>query len=309
MAISYRRLLRLGLLLLLRWAEAATTTLTSKHVLQVARLAARDAGTHLAARVGKAAVLATKQDAADLVTAVDGECQDMIEAHVRAAFPTHAMLGEESVPPGVDAAMAALAELQQKAEWIWIVDPIDGTTNFVSGLPLCAVSIGITRRGERMGAAVYDPFRDELFTAWRGEGAWLNEERMSAGPVESLSDAVLCACSPHSARSIGPALRSIAELMPRSRSLRILGSGVLNFAWVACGRLSAYWEPELAPWDCAAGTLLIEEAGGTVSALDGTPYTLLTPAVLGCASGIHAELVEALLRADAAARDADADDM
>ena len=110
------------------------------------RLAARDAGTHLAARVGKAAVLATKQDAADLVTAVDGECQDIIEAHVRTAFPSHAMLGEESVPPGVDAAMAALADLQREAEWIWIVDPIDGTTNFVQSLPLVGISIGVARR-------------------------------------------------------------------------------------------------------------------------------------------------------------------
>ena len=93
-----------------------------------------------------------------------------------------------------------------------------------------------------------------------------------------------------------------------ARSVRLLGSGVLNFAWVACGRLGAYWEPELAPWDSAAGTLLIEEAGGTVSALDGTPYTLLPPAVLGCASGIHTELVDALLSADAAGRDDD-DDM
>jgi len=276
-------------------------TLTQPELL-VGREAALKAGRHLVARVG-AEVLETKLDAADLVTAVDQECQDIIEASIRDAYPTHALLGEESIPPGVEAAMAALTNLQKTAEWVWIIDPIDGTTNFVQGLPLCAVSIGITHKGERKGAIVYDPFRDELYCAWAGEGATLNGEPIRASDVGTLGEAVLCACSPHSKRSMQPALRSINELMPLARSIRILGSGVLNFAWVACGRLSAYWEPELAPWDSAAGTLLIQEAGGRVSALDGTVYTLQTEGVLGCASGIHGELVAAFTRADATARD------
>ena len=281
------------------WLLVAVDALTnSKAPLDVAISAARAAGSHLVTRVG-AEPIATKLDAADLVTAVDKECEEIIGSHVRAAFPSHALLGEESVEPGIDAAMAALATLQQEAEWLWIVDPIDGTTNFVSGMPLSAVSIGITHAGERMGAVVYDPFRDELFTAWRGEGAMLNGQRMRTSCVETLAEAVLCACSPHRPAAMAPALRSIAAVMPRARSVRILGSGVLNFAWVACGRLAAYWEPELAPWDSAAGTLLIEEAGGTVSDMDGSPYVLSTRAVLGCASGIHHELQQTLAEAEA----------
>ena len=216
-------------------------------IMDVATSAAREAGRHLTSRVGSAAVLDTKLDSADLVTAVDKECQDMIESRIRENFPDHALLGEESVPPGVDAAMEALSKID--SEYVWIIDPIDGTTNFVSGIPLCAVSIGVSYQGERQYAVVYDPFRDELFSAVRGGGATLNGEPMRASSVSELREAVLCACSPHSERSVGPALRSIGELMPRARSIRILGSGVLNFAWVACGRLGAYWEPEPAPWD------------------------------------------------------------
>ena len=275
-------------------------------IMDVATSAAREAGRHLTSRVGSAAVLDTKLDSADLVTAVDKECQDMIESRIRENFPDHALLGEESVPPGVDAAMEALSKID--SEYVWIIDPIDGTTNFVSGIPLCAVSIGVSYQGERQYAVVYDPFRDELFSAVRGGGATLNGEPMRASSVSELREAVLCACSPHSERSVGPALRSIGELMPRARSIRILGSGVLNFAWVACGRLGAYWEPELAPWDSAAGTLLVQEAGGAVSDLAGSKYTLQSVGVLACASGIHGDLIDAFRRCDATGREPLAED-
>ena len=277
-------------------------------LLRVGVEAAYAAGVHLLDSVGSAEVKATKLDRADLVTAVDGECQEIIEARIRALEGVHSILGEESVPPGADAAVAALQErlgpAAKDGEWLWIIDPIDGTTNFVAGLPLCAVSIGITdaRSGARMGAVVLDPFRDECFTAWRGAGAWLNGEPMRCSEVSDLADAVVCGCSPK-LHAVSSALRGLAVLMPQVRSIRILGSGVLNFAWVACGRLSAYWEPELAPWDTAAGTLLIEEAGGAVTDLDGSPYTLATRAVLGSASGVHTALLGALEEADALTAD------
>ena len=278
-----------------------SSTMATPQIMDVAITAAKKAGQHMASRVGATALLQTKLDSADLVTAVDRECQDMIESHIRQHFPDHALLGEESVPPGVDAAMKALSQISD--DYIWIIDPIDGTTNFVSGLPLCAISIGVAHCGERQFAVVYDPFRDELFSAEAGRGALLNGQPIFASDVNTLRDSVLCACSPHSERSIGPALRSIAELMPRARSIRILGSGVLNFAWVACGRLSAYWEPELAPWDSAAGTLLVQEAGGRVSDLAGEEYTLQTVGVLACAAGIHCELVDSFEECNATSRE------
>jgi myo-inositol-1(or 4)-monophosphatase len=273
--------------------------------LDVARSAAIAAGQHMVQRIG-AKVLATKLDKADLVTAVDRECQEIVEATIQQAFPTDLMLGEESVPPGIDAAMEALQARLLEAgsdSYLWIIDPIDGTTNFVNSMPLSVVSIGIAHRGSRVGAVVYDPWRDELFCAWKGEGATLNGEPMHVAEVDDLGDAVLCAPSPHSKQAQGPALRSIVALMPVARSIRVLGSGVLNFAWVACGRLSAYFEPELAPWDTAAGTLLIEEAGGVVTDMDGSPYDLSTKAVLASAPGVHGELQRALQDARAVRSD------
>lgn len=274
-------------------------------LLRVGVEAAGAAGAHMLGRLGAAEVLSTKADRADLVTAVDGECQQIIAeriAALRGDGATHLLLGEEDVAPGVTAAMAALREKLADGggggggeRWLWVVDPVDGTTNFVAGMPLCAVSIGIVAvpSGERMGAVVLDPFRGELFAAWRGRGAYLNDARMECSPVAELADAVVCGASPK-LHAVPEALRGLAAVMPRCRSVRILGSGVLNFAWVACGRLGAYFEPELAPWDTAAGTLLIEEAGGTVSGLDGGAFDLETRAVLGSAAGIHTELLRLL---------------
>ena len=198
-------------------AAAATHPL-----LRVGVEAAYAAGQHLLDSLGSAEVKATKLDRADLVTAVDGECQEIIEARIRAWEGVHSLLGEESVPPGADAAVVALQEMLGPAaaegEWLWIIDPIDGTTNFVAGLPLCAVSIGIAdaRSGARMGAVVLDPFRDECFTAWRGAGAWLNGEPMRCSEVSELSDAVVCGCSPK-LHAVSSALRGLAELMPQVR--------------------------------------------------------------------------------------------
>ena len=208
-------------------------------LLRIGADAALAAGRHMTARLGKAEVLSTKLDWADLVTAVDGECQEIIEERIHALDRgTHLLLGEESVPPGVDAAMEALRELLVAAsarpppdattsadaasggstngadgEWLWIIDPIDGTTNFVQGLPLCAVSIGVAdaRSGARLGAIVLDPFRDELFCAWRGRGAYLNGEPIACSDVTALSDAVLCGCSPK-LHAVGAAVRSSAAL-------------------------------------------------------------------------------------------------
>jgi len=271
-------------------------------VLAVAQAAAVDAGRTM--RLARRVEVKTKANAKDLVTATDAECQRIVEASIRASFPDHAFLGEEDVPPGPQGAALALASVAEE-EWAWIVDPIDGTTNFASDLALSCVSIGVVRRGERVGGVVHDPYRDETFVAWRGEGATLNGRPISVSAAPTLEQAVVCAPSPNQPSSMGPALRSIAALMPRVRSVRVLGSGVLAFAWVACGRLSAYYEHELASWDCAAGTLLVQEAGGAVSHTDGSEYSLRTRAVLASNGIVHDELVGLLAEAGASRRDPD----
>ena len=270
---------------------------TADAVLSVARAAATEAGRHMITRRG-AAVETTKLNVRDLVTAVDGECQEIIARHVRDAFPEHALLGEEDIPPGPEAAAAALDEMLQN-EWLWIIDPIDGTTNFASDLPMSVVSIGVAHRGERCGACVYDPWRDERYEAWRGAGATLNGRPLRVAAAQTLEEAVVCSPCPNNPAAMVPAIRSIEALMPRARSLRVLGSGVLNFAWVACGRLAAYYEHELACWDTAAGTLLVQEAGGTVTHTDGAPFDLRTRSVLASNGALHDALLEVLRDADA----------
>lgn len=252
---SHRPIHPMAPLLLWLATSAFSSTLPSNQMLAVGQAAAVAAGRHMLSNAG-AAVQTTKLDARDLVTRVDGECQEIVESTIRSYFPGHTLLGEESVEPGWPAACAAAAALGA-AEWAWIIDPIDGTTNFVSGMPLSVVSIGIANFGVPTGAVVYDPYREELFSAWAGRGATLNGSPISVSSSASLSRSVVCAPCPHSAAAMGPALRSIHAAMPLVRSVRIIGSGVLNLAWVACGRLEAYWEHELAPWDTAAGVVLV----------------------------------------------------
>jgi myo-inositol-1(or 4)-monophosphatase len=276
---------------------AAVLPTMQAEMLSLARSAATEAGRYMVARSG-ADVTTTKLSARDLVTAVDEHCQEIVESRIAASYPSHRCLGEESVAPGIESAVAAAQELYA-SEWSWIIDPVDGTTNLVAGIPMSVVSIGIARHGVPLGAVVFDPYREELFEAWRGQGATLNGQPISVSRAEHLADAVVCAPCPHSPTSMPPALRSINAAVPRARSVRILGSGVLNLCWVACGRLSAYWEHELACWDTAAGTLLVQEAGGRVSDTDGTPFTLTTRSVLASNGATHDELRAMLASADA----------
>ena len=272
-------------------------------VLSVAEAAAREAAAVVAAKVG-ADVIKSKASRGDLLTAVDGEVQRLIEGRVRAAFPRHAFLGEESVGAGPEASAAALraAVGAVDSEWLWIVDPIDGTTNFVQGLPLVGVSIGVARRiagtWDLAVGVIADPFAGELFAATAGGGATLDGAPIRVGS-EELVDAVVATGFAPTPRSLAPMLRGAAAVGARARALRVLGSAAIMLAWVACGRLSAYFEADLNAWDTAAGALLVREAGGKVSALDdGAPaFDLATRAVLASNAAAHAELQKALAEA------------
>jgi len=270
-------------------------------VLSTACAAAREAGVIMRDRLG-ADVVETKAGFKDLLTEVDALCQQAIEAAVSARHPSHAFLGEESVKPGVDASSAALGSVAE-SDWLWVVDPIDGTTNFASGLPLSAVSIGIACKGELVAGVIYDPFRDELFSATVGGEATLNGEPMRVSKATRMQEVVLAAGSPPNPRSLAPALRGVVALSPRVRTVRMIGSAAIMMAWVACGRLTAYFEPDLNAWDTAAGAVLVRAAGGRVTGLDGSEFELRTRTLL-CSNGdTHDELLEALTDADAIALD------
>lgn len=212
------------------------------------------------------------------------------------SFPTHDFLGEEDVPPGRDASAAAIeAKLANCASgWLWIVDPIDGTTNFVHGMPLSMPSIAATYQGEVMIGVIYDPHRDELFTATRGGGSFLNGNPIHVGLQSTLGDAVVAMGSPPAEESMAMSLRGVQALMPKVRTIRMIGSAALMLAWVANGRLTAYWEYDLSSWDISAGALLIQEAGGKFTDLAGVDFTLRTRKICATNGKIHDELLGVL---------------
>ena len=245
-------------------------------ILAVAAEAAREAGRLIVEKVG-AEVVQSKAFAADLLMAVDKECEDVIRAIVSERFPDHEFLGEETA----DSSSASSGSLVSSEGWLWIVDPIDGTTNFAAGQPLSAVSIGIAYAGQLRVGVIHDPFRDELFSATCGGGAQVNGTAISVSGADALVDAVVASGAPPNPCSAAPCLRAMSLLAPpRSRTLRILGSAAINFAWVACGRLDAYFEPDLNSWDSAAGALIVQEAGGRVTSCVGEPYNLTTRLVI-----------------------------
>jgi len=261
----------------------------------VASEAARAAGRIIAKKIG-AEVVKTKAFAADLLTEVDGECEEVIRATVRQAFPEHGFLGEETA-----GTPEATAEQLKVPGWLWVVDPIDGTTNFAAGQPLSAVSIGVSRDGILRVGVIYDPFRDELFSAIVGKGTHLNGKaiRVSQG-IKNLEHAVIASGAPPNPKSAAPCFRAMSLLAPpRTRTIRILGSAAVNFAWVACGRLDAWFEPDLNAWDSAAGALLVREAGGRVTDCLGIEYVLGTRPVCASNGAVHAELLGVIAEAGA----------
>jgi len=224
---------------------------------------------------------------ADIVTVADRQAERAIFRRVHAAFPDHAFLGEES--GGDDF---------RHAEYCWVVDPIDGTTNFAHGALFFSVSIGLLHRGERLMGLVIDPSRDEWFFARRGGGAFLSGKRMRVSRVRSLSSSLLVTGFPHgSRRNIGHYMRIIEHMQVRSHGVLRLGSAAISLAWVACGRLEVYWDEDVQPWDMAAGLLLIEEAGGRCTRFDRRRMTLDGRQFLTSNGLVHAATRREILKA------------
>lgn len=205
-------------------------------------------------------------------------------------------MGEEDVPPGRDASAAAIDSklLENSNRWLWIVDPIDGTTNFVHGMPLCMPSIAATLDGEVLVGVIYDCHRNELFTAIKGRGSFMNGKKIVVGPQEALGDAIVAMGSPPGMQSMENSLKGVAALMPKVRTIRMLGSAALMLAWVANGRLTCYWEYDLSSWDIAAGALLIQEAGGKFTDLSGNDFTLRTRKICGSNGKVHDAVLQVL---------------
>ena len=249
----------------------------------VAVEAARQAGAFLRSRFGTRPAVSYKGSPTNLVTEMDRGAEVIILDAIRRRFPGHSVLAEES-------GVLAGAEPHR-----WIVDPLDGTTNYAHGFPIYGVSIALERDGVLEVGVIYDPSREEIFVAERGRGATLNGARLRVSATPVLGESLLGTSYPNDIREAPrDNLPEHAGLMYRCRSVRSIGSAVLGLAAVAAGRLDGYWEQRLGAWDVAAGALLIREAGGTVTAVGGAPLDLATPSITASNGLIHAEIVEAL---------------
>lgn len=256
--------------------------------------AARAAGDLILQGMG-ADVRATKANFRDVVTEVDKACQEVVEQRLKAAFPDHAFLGEEDVPPGREAASAATTEALGGDAWCWVVDPVDGTANLAAGIPLCAVSIALVKQGEVQVGVVYEPSRDECFSAVKGCGATLNGAPLSTSNAATVQEAIVATGCPPDPAIFPLALRSVERLGPHVRGLRMLATAAIAYSWVAAGRFSSYVAFDINAWDFAAGKLLVEEAGGVVTALDGEPLALSARDTV-CSNGaaVNGEIIRLL---------------
>jgi len=255
----------------------------ARHLAAAVR-AAKLAGEVLMELRGKVTV-ERKSGHRDLVTEADRRAEAAIRQVLAAAFPDHGILGEETgATPGRD-------------DYRWIVDPLDGTTNYAHGMPLFATSIALERDGQLLVGVVHFPALNETYTAVRGRGAWRNGEPLRVSGETRLENALLVTGFPH---DFGPGkannLDHLEALVPRSRGMRMLGTAATDLVYVASGVFDAYWDLDNAPWDVAAGVLLVEEAGGRVTDMDGGPLDLMNPRILASNGHLHDELLAVLRR-------------
>lgn len=255
--------------------------------LDAAEQAARQAGAVLLDWSGCFSV--AHKGPADLVTEADRAAEETIVGVLQRRFPSDAILAEEGT-----VAAAAVGPSGKSNGRRWIIDPLDGTTNFVHGLPFFAVSIGLEANGDLVAGVVYDPVRKELFRGAVRHGARRNGVPITVSGAASLRDALVTVGVPGDPDEQEVATASTARVSKRSRGVRRLGSAAMALAYVAAGRMDGYWAPRLRPWDLAAGIPLVLAAGGQATNLDGGAFRIETPDVVASNGLLHAELVAAI---------------
>ncbi len=249
---------------------------------EVALEVARRAGQLLREGFGSNHRFSLKTSRLDLVTEYDRAAEELIIKAIRSEFPQHGLLGEEG------------SSYRADSEYRWLIDPLDGTTNFAHGYPVFAVSIALARGEELLLGVVYNPVLEELFFAERGRGASLNGSPIRVSEIDSLSRALLATGFPYDPGRIGLNLRLFERFIYRAQAIRRDGSAALNLCYVACGRFDGFWELDLKPWDIAAGALIVREAGGKVTDFRGRGFSLYGNEVLASNGRLHPEMVAVL---------------
>lgn len=215
----------------------------------------------------------------DLVTEADRASERLIVDRLQARFPTHSIVAEEGMGE------------ERSSEYRWYVDPLDGTTNFAHGFPVFNVTMALERAGELICGVIFDPVRQEMFTAERGGGAYLNNRRLHVSKVLTLADSLVATGFPSRRRHLNINVHFYHQLAMCTHGVRRAGAAAIDFAYVAAGRLDAFWEFTLNPWDMAAGLLLVQEAGGKASDMKGGPVSLRGAHVVASNGLIHDELI------------------
>lgn len=245
---------------------------------------ARDAGHILLEKFGRTIDIQKKGEI-NLVTEADLASEALIIERIKSYYPKHAILAEEAGEAVV---------MGSENSWKWIIDPLDGTTNYAHGYPCFCVTIALEHEGEIVIGVTYDPTRNELFAAEKGQGATLNGKTVRVSKTDKLGDSLIVTGFPYFFKSTPNFEHHLTEFLKAARGVRRDGSAAIDMAYVACGRFDGFWEEGLNPWDVAAGKLLIEEAGGQLSYYDGSPFSIYKPPILASNGRIHSQMLDVL---------------
>lgn len=256
--------------------------ISSAKLLNIAMYSAKVAGNIINKRINTDKQVSYK-GIVDLVTDVDKLCEGKIVKIISKNFPTHSILAEES------------AGIHKNSNYKWIVDPIDGTTNFFHSYPFVSVSIGVEYRGEVVIGVVYDPIKKEMFHAVKGKGAFVNSKRLHVSDVRIIEQSLLSTGFPYDIRNSNENnIDNWIKFIRRAQAIRRDGSAALDLCYVAAGRFDGFWEIKLKPWDVAAGSLIVKEAGGRVTDFNGNPYSIYTNRIVVSNAHIHKILLDVL---------------
>lgn len=245
---------------------------------------AREAGNILLEKFGRITKITMKGDI-NLVTEADLASEALIIERIKTYHPKHSILAEESGEAIV---------LGGDSTWKWIIDPLDGTTNYAHGYPCFAVTIALEHQGEVVVGVTFDPTRNEMFAAEKGQGATLNSKPIRVSATGELAASLIVTGFPYDFKRKDDFARHLTAFLMQSRGVRRDGSAAIDMAYVACGRFDGFWEEGLNPWDMAAGKLMIEEAGGTITDYGGDPFNIYNPPVVASNGRIHKEMIAIL---------------
>ena len=243
----------------------------------------KEAGNLIRNAFGKTHLIEYKTNEMNLVTETDKASEKLITEFIKKKYPTHGILAEEG------------SEVNKSAEYLWVVDPLDGTTNFAHGLPIFSVSIGVQKNGETIAGVVYDVMRQVVFSAEKGGSSFENGSKISVSKNDNLGHSILVTGFPYNIKeNPDKAFERFIAFLQKSRAIRRLGSAAIDFCYVANGVFDGFWEVSLHPWDLCAGKLIVEEAGGAVTNFNGNPIDIYSKQILASNGLVHQKMIDVL---------------